>query len=546
MVAALVLLLVYVGLSFFNDTHGYLGTDTGAKVATLKVMSRDGTIVPDVGYWAARWDPQTRVPGLYQTVHMGEHYVVVTSLPMIVVGYPLWDLGGYRAALLLPMLGSLAAAFAARALARRLGAHSAAGPTDGWAAFWIIGLASPLTIYALDFWEHSIGVALMVWGMVALYDAIDVEPTAWRGLLAGVAFGAAASMRTEALVYAFGGTAVACLAIAFGRRRSLLAACKVGASAVAGVAALFAANLLLEESILGQQMRSSRVASASSKGLLDLGLRAKEGLTTLVSPFPAVETTAWLLGLLLLVAIGYGSIRATEAGGQRVAAILGGLAVAIYLLRFADGLGFVPGLVAATPFAAVGIALGWKVVAQRIVLLFALVPIPLEVGFHFVGGAAPQWAGRYLLTSGLLLAVVGIVESRRMVSWARTGVVVLSVAVTFFGLAWLSVRSHQIADAADRLETRSEQVLVSPNGFVPREFGATYGRKRWLSSDNPKDLRLAASIVRKSGATSFGLVDLDTRRRAPRFAGWRPVHSDLVQFLSGTDFRVTTYERSAG
>jgi len=74
--------------------------------------------------------------------------------------YPLYLVGGDRAVLLLPMLGALVCALAARALARRLGGG------DGWAAFWIIGLASPVAIYALDFWEHSIGLALMLWGVV--------------------------------------------------------------------------------------------------------------------------------------------------------------------------------------------------------------------------------------------------------------------------------------------------------------------------------------------------------------------------------------------
>ena len=127
---------------------------------------------------------------------------------MVLAASPLYDVGGYRLALLLPMVGSIAAAFAARAIARRVGRKG------GWAAFWVIGLASPLAIYALDFWEHSLGVALMAWGVVALYDAVDDRPTWWRGLAAGAAFGAAFSMRTEALVYGFAMVAVACLVLA--------------------------------------------------------------------------------------------------------------------------------------------------------------------------------------------------------------------------------------------------------------------------------------------------------------------------------------------
>ena len=122
MVACALLLAVYVALSFLNDPHGYLGTDTGGKVATLQVMDHRGHLDPDVGYWAAPWDPAGRLHPLYYTSHLGHRWVNVTTLPALYLAYPLFRAGGYRAALLVPMLGSVLAALAARALARRLGA----------------------------------------------------------------------------------------------------------------------------------------------------------------------------------------------------------------------------------------------------------------------------------------------------------------------------------------------------------------------------------------------------------------------------------------
>ena len=93
------------------------------------------------------------------------------------------------------MLGAVFSAFAARAW--RDG--SAAG--TGWTVFWVLGLASPVAIYALDFWEHSVGLALMLWGVVVVLDVINTRAgrrgARWPALL----FGAAATMRQEALVY---------------------------------------------------------------------------------------------------------------------------------------------------------------------------------------------------------------------------------------------------------------------------------------------------------------------------------------------------------
>jgi len=51
---------------------------------------------------------------------------------MVYAAYPLYALGGDRAVLLLPMLGSVLCALAARALSRRFGRGS------GWTAFWVM------------------------------------------------------------------------------------------------------------------------------------------------------------------------------------------------------------------------------------------------------------------------------------------------------------------------------------------------------------------------------------------------------------------------
>jgi hypothetical protein len=535
-VAALVLLAVYVALSFLNSPRGYLGTDTGGKVATLKVMDERGDFVPDVGYWAARWDPKGQLHGLYYTSKIGNHYVNVTSLPMVLAAEPLYRLGGYRLALLWPMAGSIAAAFAARALARRVSSG------DGWAAYWVVGLASPLTIYALDFWEHSLGVALMAWGVVALYDAVEVRPTWWRGALAGVAFGAALSMRTEAAVYALTSVAIACLVIWLVRHR-FGAAVVVGASAVVGLGGLFLANAALEVAVLGDSIRSGRVSGAAGGGGSDLVLRAKEGLVTSLSPFPAVDASAFLLGGVLGAALLYLVWSSASRRDRALTAIAAGIVGFIYLDRLADGIGFVPGLIATTPLAAAAVVLGWRRPASRLVVAMAVVPLPLVFLFEFSGGAAPQWGGRYILTSGTLLLAVGVATWDALERWVRNLLLGLSIAVTVFGVGWLSVRSHQVARAADRLESRPEPVLISPDGFIPREFGGSYGRKDWLATGSASDLRRAVQVVRDAGRSEFALVSLDTSGRPPTFAGFQAGRSTLVPFITDTKLRVTHYQR---
>ena len=55
MLSAVALFGLYLLLSFGNDTRAFLGTDTGGKVATLRVMKAHHTTDPDVGYWAETW-----------------------------------------------------------------------------------------------------------------------------------------------------------------------------------------------------------------------------------------------------------------------------------------------------------------------------------------------------------------------------------------------------------------------------------------------------------------------------------------------------------
>jgi hypothetical protein len=536
-VAGLVLLVAYLALSLFMSPHGYLGTDTGGKVATLETMAHHGGgLDPDVGYWAARWDPEAKFHALYYTYRIGPRYVNVTSLPMLYAALPLYELGGYRLALLLPMAGAVACAFGARALARRLGAR------DGWAAFWIVGLASPVTIYALDLWEHSLGLALMAWGAIVLLDAVAKRATWWRGAVAGLAFGAAAAMRTEAFVYGFVATGVVCGWLLI-RDRALKGSLVVGATAAVGLAAMFGANELLEVGVLGTTMRASRSSGTLRSGGSDLGVRVREAVTMsgALLDWNGLANDliiAALIGLLAFVAY-----RALRRGDQRAAKLAAAVVVVLYLLRIMEGPGFVPGLVATTPFAAAGLVLAWRNVNARLVALMALLALPLVWYTDFTGGVLPQWGGRYILTSGLLLGVIGIVGLERGARWARQFFITLAVVVTVIGLVWMSHRTHEVARAGAWISGRPEPVVVSDVSFWLRESGGYEPAHRWLTTDRSGDVAGAARIVTDAGYDRFGLLTVDGAAPPPAsVAGYHQVSHQVQRWL-GVDFRYTVYQR---
>ncbi len=557
------LMVVYIALSFLLNPRGTMGADEGGKVATLKTMSEQGTLRPDVGYWAEQWDPEGVYHGLTYTTRFGNQFVNVSTLPMILAGKPLWDVGGYRGALLLPMLGGVLTALAARALATRLVDRQRRAAVGAY-AFWIVGLASPVTIYALDLWEHSLGLAAMAWAVVHLVDAsgLDFESAGTlrstramlcHALAAGALFGAAMSMRTEALVYLVVTVGLSALAVTLGRYfgRAVL----LGLASLLGFALLVAANTLLELAVLGSVSRAGRATVAVTAGGQDASFRINEGLTTMFSPMPSLDVTYVGYGALFAVGVGVWA-RAAAGRSSKSLAAAGALVVAVVvLLRVQSGLGFWPGMVATTPMVAVGLAMGWAPRSKRWVTAMGVAALPLVVSFQFSGGAIPQWGGRYMLLSGFLIGVVGITALVDVPRETRTALVGLSVLVTVLGFGWLVVRTHGVADAGAVLAARPEAVLISPEGFPPREFGATWGEKKWLStlgrddvpgavSNGRNDLRAAVDIVRQSGEPTFAIVSGATDHAFPDFPGFQEVSRNTVQFVPGAEFTVFSYARS--
>ncbi len=539
--AALALLAAYGALALAMDDRGFLGTDTGGKVATLEVMAAGAGLDPDVGYWAEEWDPSGDLHPLYYTYVVGGRWVNVSSLPMVLLGHPLFEIGGYRLALLLPMLGGVATALAARALARRLD-----GESVEWHAFWIVGLAYPVAVYSLDFWEHSIGLALMAWGFVAALDAARGSGSpAWQGALTGLLFGTAATMRLESLVYG-AVTVLVTGVILISESRTAGKAIRFGGAALAGVVGMFAANHLLELVVVGGSMRSGRATGTAAEAGLELGLRIREAVVTTVGIQPSLGISAMALSGIVVCLLSVAAWAGSGPGRDRIWFAAFGMAVVIYVWRMVDDVGFVPGMLAAAPLAVPGLVLGWAHRERRMAVAVAVAALPVVWLFQFRGGATAQWGGRYQLLSSLLLVVVGVCSLDRLQRRARLGFVGLAVAVTAFGLLWLGVRSHAVGSAGGYLATRPEPVLIARMEHLPREMGAFYGGQRWLSAPTPELQGRAVEVIEAAGLDSFGYVANPEDGPPPAFEGWRQLGSDARPFLPGTELRITTYVESGG
>ena len=197
---------VALAVAWLGDPRSASFSDAGARLATVKTMAEQGRWVPDLGYWAAGADPTGSTTRFCSRSPRARAGYAVNSLPLVVAGRPLWQLGGPRAAVLIPVLSVVLAAYAARRISRW------ASRGNGWLAFWFVGLLSPALFYGADFWEHTPALALAL-----LAVALVLEGGMRKVLLGGLAAGVAAAMRNDMLA-TFAALGVAALLVPEERR----------------------------------------------------------------------------------------------------------------------------------------------------------------------------------------------------------------------------------------------------------------------------------------------------------------------------------------
>jgi hypothetical protein len=185
---------------------------------------------------------------------------------------------------------------------------------------------------------------------------------------------------------------------------------------------------------------------------------------------------------------------------------IGAVAV-VYLADAAGGLGFVPGLLTAFPLA-IGGVIAWRTGGlPGAVIGVALATLPLVYAFQYLGGAAPQWGGRYTLASGVLLGIVALVVLPGRSPLVLSRLVLLSVLVTLLGVAWLVERSHGADRFFDELLEVAEPVVIARQAFLLREAGPELLDRRWLSVENEREFGAAVDVARMVGEERFTVLE---------------------------------------
>jgi hypothetical protein len=154
---------------------------------------------------------------------------------------------------------------------------------------------------------------------------------------------------------------------------------------------------------------------------------------------------------------------------------------------------------------------------------------------QFVGGAGPQWAGRYTLASCTVLVALGVAALQRASRGLRLGLIGLTALVTVTGVLWLSERSNEVDRTFDVLVERSEDVVVVQNGFFIREGGAAYSERRWLTAVSDVDLSFAVEVIERSGLDTF-VVLAESPSAPDRLAGARLVETNVLTIFGDPQY----------
>jgi hypothetical protein len=263
----------------------------------------------------------------------------------------------------------------------------------------------------------------------------------------------------------------------------------------------------------------------------DLGLtgRLRIAFLTGASLRPPVGAAIYVEAAAFVAAAAAAAWLARRGDRERAAGALV-VAIVVLLIRLAGGSSYVPGLLAATPLAIAGLALGRRVRGALPFLAVAVLGFLAAVATQFpeVEPNGYQWGGRYVLVSGALLAVVGVTALEGLGRRVVAAGVAVSVAVSGFGVAFLVQRTHHIGDWARAVADRPEAVVISRVPYAFRDAGSRYtlDSPGMLAAD-PSSVQGAFDVAAASGATTVALIEARATTPVP-VTGWCRGVGELV------------------
>jgi hypothetical protein len=504
----LLLLVPVVGTS-----QSFLADEGAAILQSRSLAEGDGWIVehpfPEVdpdGDWYPIGKAERGEMGF---APLGKH----PAYPLLAAGAA--SLGGVTGMVLLSLLGTVAAAGLAAALAGRIDG-SLVRP-----ALWAVGLASPLLFDGFLVMAHSLGAAFATAAVLATVVAVQERRPA-VALLVAPAVAGAVLLRNEALLFAAALALVAGL-LALRRPYRVPAVMVAGVTIGAAVVARVLDRVWLAEVTGGAASTTAVGVPAAGESFVSGRI---DGFTlTWLTPGYDPSGPLSLALLVMLGALGWCALRARSRPqeGKAVSTAAWVAAGAAVVALVVAPTNVVPGLLLSFPLLAAGLlVLRRRLFADPGVLLagataglFALGVIATQ---YSVGGTG-EWGGRYFAL--LIPAVVPVLLAalrlqgralqpavRRSVSGA---LVVCSAALAVMAVG--ALRSYHQAgavlenriEAAGRATGDARPVVVTTSDAASRVAWPTFDDHRWLLVP-AQEVLTAATRLRDAGVDRFVFV----------------------------------------
>jgi hypothetical protein len=516
------LALILVALMAAVGTGASFSADEGAAITQAKSLARgDGWIVPHPLPQAdpdgANYPLELSAKGPRGVSPFAKHplYAIVLAGAERV--------GGVTAMVALSMLGTLAAAAVAAALASRVGGPGLARP-----ALWAVGLGTPLLFDGYLVIAHTLGAALAGAAVLVAAVAVDRRKPILAAAVAPLA-AAAVLLRTEALLFAL---ALGLTAAVVGLRRpgrSRWTAAVVAGAAVGGAGLAALAERSWAAAVVGGDVLSTGGGPSAGGAFVPTRIRAFV-LTWLRPTYEGgpVDVFLVVMAVALVLAVVAARRRPEDDGPVRLLAVAAAAASVLALVVSSGAI--VPGLLVACPLALAGLA------SFRRSVVAGAAPYGTLAGGTFAGfavavlatqyatGGSGEWGGRYFalgLPILVPLALVGLhrlgqrlTPGGRRVSTAALLVCSLSLSVMAVGALRQTHRfTGDLVAAVDRTALAAgpstpgddRPVILSTTPVLPRVAWATFHRQRWLL-DSSDDLSDVVGRLRGAGVARIAIV----------------------------------------
>ena len=498
------LAVVLLALLPVLGTEASFSADEGAAIAQARSLERgEGWIVehpvPEVDPGDRHYPLELSARGPRGVAPFAKHPLYA----LLLAGAG--SLGGVTAMVLLSVVGTVAAAGVASALARRI------EPVLSRPAVWATGLASPLFFDGYLVIAHTLGAAAAGAAVLAAVFALDRRSRSALPLLVA-SLVLAVLLRTEATLLGVALAAAAGLA-GLARRERRVTGLVVSVVAVGSVLAARALEKAWAASLVGGSPRTTGGGSDAEVGWLAGRLDAL--VLTWLRPGYGGDVLAEAALVVMLVSLVLAARVARRHPQDGTAIGLLGLvaAAAGTAALVVSPSNVVPGLLVAFPLAATGMAvMGRDAVTTPTARLvggsFALFAAAV-VATQYATGGSGEWGGRYFaLGLPLLVPVVlaalhrtGLSLDRATAGRAAGALVVCSVAMATMAVGSLR-SSHRftarlmasVASVGQAATPDARPGVVATSAALPRLAWPVSDGQRWLLAEAGEVADLAARL----------------------------------------------------